>query len=146
MKLNREQFLVAAMALATSAGGCKLGSKGDDLATQAGPENPQGQVQGAPAVAPAPPGANPTDDPEGNSARDQAGAGERGTPTAAGTPTSAGTTKGFVTGTTKGVSPTKEVGVSPTKEVGVSPTKEVGVSPTNEYGKKVPPPPPTKEK
>ncbi|GMV19835.1 MAG: hypothetical protein HS104_03765 [Polyangiaceae bacterium] len=153
MKLNREQFLAAALALSATAGGCKLGAKSDDVAAQASPESPQQAQPGTPAAAaPAVEGAGSgIADPEANKARDQAGASERGTATGSGiqskglvkAPAAEGTapTKEIASPTKEVVSPTKEV-VSPTKEV-VSPTKEKLPAPTSEYAKK--PPAPTKE-
>lgn len=155
MKLNREQFLAAALALSATAGGCKL-AKSDDVAAQASPESPQKAQPGTPAVAPATEGASLAD-PEANKARDLAGASERGTATGSGVQSKglvkapaaeaspakgpSSPTKEVASPAQEIVAPAKEV-VSPTKEV-VAPTKEKLPAPTSEYAKK--PPAPTKE-
>lgn len=147
MRLNREQFLAAAVALSAGLGGCKLGAKGDDATNQAAPESPGQTTQPAtgPQGAPADPAGNSGSgaDPNGRERTEN----ERGTPPS----TDRGTTqtKGLVGSPAKELgasptSPTKELGspvkevTSPTKEI-TSPTKEI-TSPTKELT------PPTKEK
>jgi hypothetical protein len=140
MKLDREKFLVAAIAIAAGVSGCgKLASKAEELVTQASPEN-------SPT-----PSAVPTTGIVGDPS--QVGAGAPTGDTATKSPT--GVTKSrssLAPATTKGStlsSPTKELGVAPpTKEVGLAPpAKEIGppaktiAPPTKEIGaKKLPSP------
>lgn len=137
MKLDREQFLAAAIAMSAAMGGCKLGSTVDDLAAQAAPENaPATPAAGnaAPSPQPGAPGSPVV------GREDNRGQGDFGSPGSSDpTPTSArgtntGTTSGLVAGS-KGstlASPTKEALPSPTKEALPSPTKEALPSPTKE--------------
>ncbi len=142
MKVNREKFLAAAIALSTAASSsCKLASKAEELLNQASPET---SASALPVTGQAPAPA-PTE-------QTVTGAGETG---GTKSPSKTTTRSGLAPSTTKGstlVSPTKEPGATsptkelaaPTKEIGPAPTKEIA-SPTKEYGAK-PPPPPTKER
>lgn len=151
MKLNREQFLIAALALSASAGGCDLGGS----AAQVSPEEraAAARASGTPNVAPG--GRDTLERPElGNIPRSptsdpRAGSVDQGSSLA---PSQVKTGSGSATTSQKGLvgSPTKEAGLpTPTKEASlptptkeVAPTKEAGLpAPTKEVGV----PPPTKE-
>ena len=118
MKINREKFLAAAIAVSAASGGCKL-MKSEDTAAQATPEQQAAQqgaaAQGAPAVAtPAPETPGGSVDTETQNSKVRPGA-------------------------ARTTSPTKEAQLttSPTKEaITTSPTKEVVTKP---------PPSPAKE-
>jgi hypothetical protein len=132
MKLDREQFLAAAIAIG-AATGCNLIKDGTDTAqaTQVTPETPPGAAPGAAQ----PPGAAGEEPGAGEGvARDHAG------DVRPGSGTNAAKSSALRSPTQEaGIAPTKEIGlVAPTKEIGqVSPTKELGkVAPTKEYGTK----------
>jgi hypothetical protein len=149
MRLDREQFLAAAIAIGAVTGACNFKKDGSDT-TQAAQVAPEPPGAAAPGAAQQPGSAG--DESEGQPiSREHATdvAPSRGGPP--GIPTSAlregSSAKGssFVSGPTKeaGVAPTKEAGIAPTKEVGIAPTKEAGkvTSPTSEYAAKKPPAP-----
>lgn len=138
MKVRREKFLAAAIALGASAAGCDLSTA---IASRISPEKPE---EGVTSAAPAPaandePGARRGDPDHEGSGRHAAGVTRTPSPTFEGSALPSPTKEAGLP------SPTKEVGLpSPTKEAGLpSPTKEAGMpSPTKEWGM----PSPTKER
>jgi hypothetical protein len=135
MRVNREQFLAAAIALSTAAGGCKLGSETTDSA-QARPEgvatvHPQSQPNEGPAGgAPTPPGeiAPVEHDYPGDINRPNTGA----------APASKGVTGTSPTKEANLAAPAKEALPSPAKEALPAPAKEKLPAPTKELGVKKP--------
>jgi hypothetical protein len=124
MRLHRERFLAAAIAIGATASACNMLSDSTQAA-QVSPEQPGAAAPGAPQ--------SPAAAEEGAGepiARDHATdvAPGKGVP---GIPTSA-----LRSGSSLKDSPAKEAGFAPTKEAGIAPTKEAGISPTKEYGTK----------
>lgn len=143
MRLNREQFLVAALALSAGISGCKLKAALED-SPQAAPEQP---AKGAAPATPQGPGEQ--------GALERPDTVERGS--VGKSPTTTGRSSSLVGSPVAApakeagfVAPTKEVGAtSPTKEALTSPTKEALPAPTKEAlpaPTKEAVPPPTKEK
>jgi hypothetical protein len=135
MKLNREKFLAAAIAVSAASGGCKL--KSDSTAAQATPEQQAQQTgltqgPGVPAAAPEMPAGGVDTESQNSKLGIKSGAQRTASPTKE---------------AQLMASPTKEaITTSPTKEaITTSPTKEaIKTSPTKEVLTK-PPPAPTKE-
>ena len=136
MRVNREQFLAAAIALSTAAGGCKLKSDGSDTSNQASPEgvgtvHPQSQPQEGPAGGTPAGNADP-----GSVERDYPGDINR--PKTGAAPASKGLTGSSPTKESNFAAPAKEAIPSPAKEAIPAPAKEKLPAPTKELGVKKP--------